>query len=324
MESLLDDSRRGNWDDELDKSHSEHNCRELLLDDLIDDEWPLGIAFNEEDTCFASSSTTTTSTPIIHAVKIDTSINHKSLPVSSVSLSSPYPTFCSNFSEEPLGDDVNLRPIKKRKRERPRVHLLPHIVKHDIRRLLPQMYINTINSGDTTLYQRFLSKFCVGSCCMIDNMDDSSICQALKEMKPLTVRGLDNVKTIMTKRLFSCSDTVTRVEQSWIRHQLDTPGSTVIAKVELRATFPTEHLVEVPLIPFRLPHFMVDTLRLTGQLPMFIKRLDGATDGQNKQDVNAPFYDVFMKSHFVFHVDNDNRIYRLECHGRLQVHPTSI
>eukprot|EP00981_Chlorochromonas_danica_P004007 scaffold760_cov178-Ochromonas_danica.AAC.9 len=283
---------------------------------LLDDEWPLGIAFNEDARfALASSSSNTTA--------IHTMSTNSQEPASDPSSSSYFYPFY--FSEEPLGDDVNLQPFKKgRKRIRRRIHLLPRILKNDIRRLLPQMYVNTVNSGDMTLYQRFLSEFCVGSCCMIDNLDDSSVCQTLKEMKPLTVRGLDNVSNILTKRIFSFPDVVSHIEKSWIRHQLDKPGSAVITKVKTQGTFSKENLVEMPKTVYGLPFFVIDTLRLAGQLPMFIRRLDGVTDGQNKQDANAPFYDVLMKSHLVFHVDNDNRIYRLELHGRLEVHPVSI
>eukprot|EP00981_Chlorochromonas_danica_P000487 scaffold98_cov248-Ochromonas_danica.AAC.28 len=334
MESLLDCSLENKGDDDYD--HSNHNYDEMVLDDLLleflpsDDEWPLGMTFNEVDACFALSSSSSTTIHTVNTNNNSTSLESLSIPFSvsssfSSSSSSSFlcPSSSSDFSEEPLGDDVNLQPVKKRrKRNRPRANLFPRIFKNDIRRILPQMYFNTVNSGDMALYQRFLSEFCVGSCCMMDNLDDSCICQTLKAMKPLTIRGLDNVTNILSKRIGSFPDIVSHIEKSWIRHQLNTPGSAVIAKVKVQGTLSREHLVEMPSTVCRLPFFIVDALSMAGQLPMFMRKLDGATDRQYIQGCMVSFFDVLIEAEVVFHVDNDNRIYRLEFHGRLHVNAT--
>eukprot|EP00981_Chlorochromonas_danica_P004006 scaffold760_cov178-Ochromonas_danica.AAC.8 len=336
MESFLPENK----DDERDDYHSSQNDDEIANDLLFeslpsDEEWNLEKGSNEEDTGFASSSSTSSSSSASSSITADvnTANTTNSQDIFSIFFSSsaspscpPYP-ISTYFSEEPLGDDVNLRPLKKRRhRNRPREHLFPRILKHDTRRLLPQMYFNAMNSGDKTLYQRFLSDFCVGSCCVMDNLDDSSLCPILKEMKPLTVRGLDNVSNILTKRIFSLPDFVCRVEKSWVRHQLNTPGSALIAKVRMQGTLPRHHLIDMPKTPYGLPYFIVDALKMTGRLPKFMKRLDdhATDDEQNKQDGIAPFYDSVIEAYSIFHVDNDNRIYRFELHGRLQVHPVSM
>eukprot|EP01039_Chlorochromonas_danica_P002050 gene2050-2237_t len=107
MGSFLD-YRRVNKDDDNDH-HSDHNYVEMLLDDLLfeplpsDDDWPLGMVFNEVDRGLelSSSSSSSTTNNII-----DTIINHHEHSLSSSSgdsLSSYcYPSFSAYFSEEPI------------------------------------------------------------------------------------------------------------------------------------------------------------------------------------------------------------------------------
>lgn len=269
------------------------------------------MVFNEVDRGLelSSSSSSSTTNNII-----DTIINHHEHSLSSSSgdsLSSYcYPSFSAYFSEEPIGDDINLQPKKRRKRNRPRAHPFPRIVKTDIRRTLHRMYCNTVNSGDTTLFQQFLSEFCVGSCCLMKNLDDRGMYRPSSD-KLLTIRGLNNVTNFLTNRIFSFPDIVTRIEKSWIRHQLDTPGSAVVAKVNIRSTVLKEHPVDASQAVYRLPSFIADALGITG-------------DEQYVPGGIASRYDLLLEAYSIFHLDNDNRIYRLEFHGRLQALAVSI
>lgn len=224
----------------------------------------------------------------------------------------------------PVGPDVNLHPVKKRrKRNRPSYSPFPRIWKNDIRRMLPIMYINAVNGG-ADLYQQFLHDFCVGSCSIIDNLDDTSICQALRSVKPLAIQGLDNVMGIMGMRVSSFPDLVASMERSWIRHQLNTPGSAVIAKINLRGTLPKDCLVEIATVKdkavYRLPAFIVEELKVSGQLQAFEMSADALTHGMTELALQ---YNVRIDVCMVFLLDNDNRIYRVELHGQFSVQSAS-
>lgn len=219
--------------------------------------------------------------------------------------------------DQPIDSDVNLQPIKKRrKRNRPTAHPFPRILKSDVRRKLPLMYINAVNSGDIGLIESFFRAFCVGSCSLVDNLDDTSICEALRTVKPLTVRGLNKVADVLTKRIASIPDIAVRIEHSWIQHRLNAPGSVVISKVLIKGTLLDNHMVEIPVKGFpsyRLPFFVVESLKAAGQLEALTHGAMVLSPGS--VGVSVRCHRLEISGWAAFYLDNDNRIYRLEIRG---------
>eukprot|EP00981_Chlorochromonas_danica_P015269 scaffold11486_cov170-Ochromonas_danica.AAC.1 len=52
----------------------------------------------------------------------------------------------------------------------------------------------------------------------------------------------------LAMRVASFPDLVANMEKSWIRQQLNTPGSAIIAKINLRGTLPKDSLVEMAAV----------------------------------------------------------------------------
>eukprot|EP01039_Chlorochromonas_danica_P008698 gene8698-biopygen4419 len=177
------------------------------------------------------------------------------------------------------------------------------------------MYFNVLNSADMSLYRQFFQDFCMGSCSMIDNVDDSFLSQAPREVKPLTIRGLPSVIDVLAKRIGSIPDIVGCLEKSWIQHKLNAPGSAIISKVSFRGTILKEHLVELPMkgSTYQLPFFTLEALKAADQLQAFL----GETDVQTRRLTGfVETHQVYMDGWMILRLDNDQRIYRIEMYGR--------
>lgn len=244
------------------------------------------------------------------------SLSCSSASVSSSSSSSP-PSF-QLFVDEPVGSDVNLQPVKRRrKRYRRNENPFPRILKRDVRRLLHAMYFNVVNSGNMVLYRQFLRDVCVDSCCLVDNLDDRCMSSALQTVKPITIRNLANVADILSKRLSSLPDLVGHLDKSVIRHQLNTPGCLLVAKSRFQGTFPNNKLLRLTLedgVQRYLPYFVVDALKISGRFDAFV----GGGDVKVEALDDMTFWHIVeIDAWMIFHLDNDNRIYRIEFHGRV-------
>lgn len=231
--------------------------------------------------------------------------------------SSSMPSF-NLLKDEPVGSDVNLQPVKKRRRKyRQKEHPFPRIMKTDFRRIIHTMYFNVVNSGDMGLYRQFLYDFCVESCCLLDNLDDRSMSLALQTVKPIKIQNLTNIADIMCKRLGSLPDLVSHLDKSFIRHQLNTPGCLLIAKSRYKGSFPSSKLVRLTLKngeQHELPYFVVDALKSSGRFDTFV---GGSEVEIEAFDGTMYWHTVETETWMVFHLDNDNRIYRIEFHGHL-------
>lgn len=245
------------------------------------------------------------------------SLTCSSTSLSSSSLSSSPPSV-ELFVDEPVGSDVNLRLTKKRrKRYRRNENPFPRILKRDLRRLLHGMYFNVVNSGDMTLYRQLLRDICADSCCLVDNLDDRCMSPGLQTVKPIKIRNLTNVADILSKRLSSLPDLVGHLEKSFIRHQLNTPGCLLMAKTRFQGTFPNNKLLRLTLENGEqryLPYFMVDALNISGRFDAFV----GGGDVRIEALDDMTFWHIVeIDAWMIFHLDNDNRIYRIEFHGQI-------
>eukprot|EP00981_Chlorochromonas_danica_P009829 scaffold2831_cov249-Ochromonas_danica.AAC.30 len=247
-------------------------------------------------------------------------LGDSSFPCSSstITISSSMPSFML-LKDEPVGSEVNLQPVKKRRKKyRQNESLFPRILKSDLRRMIHTMYFNVVNSGDMGLYRQFLYDFCVDSCCLLDNVDDRSISLVLQTVKPIKIQNLTNIADIMCKRLGSLPDLVGHLDRSFIRRQLNTPGCLLIAKSRYKGSFPSSKVVRLSLQngeQHELPYFVVDALKSSGRFDTFV---GGCSDVEIETLDGAMYwYTVETETWMIFHLDNDNRIYRIEFHGHL-------
>lgn len=213
--------------------------------------------------------------------------------------------------EDDIGDDVNLSPLPRRRRRRRRcVSLFPRILKRDVRRLFPSMYINAMNSRQCETINDFLSTFCVKSCKIIDGCNYAYFCDSLANLcRPITINGLPNFLSLMNLKMSSLPDGIVQLKDSYIQQQLHTPGSKVLMKVRVQGT-----LIRQALLNLRdennnklvVPRLIYQILEVAGRLPSCF--------AESAQDSGEVMSNISLDVHLtvVFFFDNDHRIYRIE------------
>eukprot|EP00981_Chlorochromonas_danica_P011577 scaffold4103_cov248-Ochromonas_danica.AAC.14 len=213
--------------------------------------------------------------------------------------------------EDDIGDDVNLNPPPRRRRLRRRcANPFPRILKRDIRRLFPSMYINVINSRECETINDFLSTFCVKSCKIIDGCNYAYFCDSLANLfGPITIHGLASFMSLMGLKMSSLPDGVVQLEDSYIQHQLHTPGSKVLMKVRVQGT-----LIRQALLNLRdennnmlvVPRLIYQILEVAGRLPSCFAE-SAQVSGEVLSNISLDIHVTV-----VFFFDNDHRIYRIE------------
>lgn len=85
------------------------------------------------------------------------------------------------LTQEQLKELKRIKFNEYRKRYRRRFNPIPRIPKHDIKREIPMMYINTLNSFDLNLMDQFLERYCTKDC---------SFAMDVKQLSPIPSRKI--------------------------------------------------------------------------------------------------------------------------------------
>lgn len=224
-----------------------------------------------------------------------------------------------------LGDDVVLLPYKPRRRRRPPVNPFPRILKRDLRRSLPTMYANVVNSGEKALIASFLNDFCLGSVKVVDYIQDSYFCSQWKESsKPWVIAGLRDTIHLLTSRIGSSPDFALTLNHACILQRLRVPGSQVAMKAKIVCSLLHKefvHFLDTERASHVVPSFVFDALRLSGYLPPQITASQSFQPDSSWTEGNCS--EVEIEATIIFSLDSNNHIYRIEMRGDMQIHPDS-
>eukprot|EP01031_Cornospumella_fuschlensis_P030643 gene30643-37025_t len=158
------------------------------------------------------------------------------------------PETCIDFDEAMLNDmfaclqeptSVSvLRPMK-RVRMRRRAHPFLRVIKADIRRKYPMMFINVVNSCDPDLMCRFFTQFCVPHC----QLSDSVLHPHTREKTELFVRsGLPEIQQFATV-CATAPDFILQLQNACIKQSKQYTGSKVVLQVQAKVSS-LQHFLE--------------------------------------------------------------------------------
>eukprot|EP01039_Chlorochromonas_danica_P003600 gene3600-3943_t len=230
-------------------------------------------------------------------------------------------TMVAAFSPEicldDFGQEVDLSTRPKARIRRKVRSVFPRIVSNDLRRLLPAMMINVMNSADGHMIDAFFKTYCVPSCQMFRNLKDPLMTATLQNLRnrPWPLKGRDRIATAMR---FICGlpDIIVKLEASCIQHTPRGPGSKVIIKMTIKNSMFDETFVE-----------FVDKSGLrrasTKQGFEFLVRSKGADpSGYTQEYLLAPGYvERTWQDVMILHLDNLRQVYCIEVVGQLERTP---
>eukprot|EP01039_Chlorochromonas_danica_P001459 gene1459-1587_t len=205
----------------------------------------------------------------------------------------------------------NLDPPPKKRVRRVNRSPFPRIVKADIRRKYPTMFVNVLNMVDADASRKFFETYCVGSCQLIDTVDGESGHGTSLGMKPVIKTGIDGL-LYFVKTFTWISDAIVTKERSVIEQELYMPGCKVRIGNRWKVTLPPSYDVEYIDIEGNrqvIPEYCIDTLRFNGR----IHPQSTITPIRNTRSTS--FACIEISGEMILHLDNDHRIYKIENSG---------
>lgn len=213
-----------------------------------------------------------------------------------------------------VGEDVNLAPRPKPLRPWRRVHLIPRILKRDIRRDFPTMIINVYNSNDTELVRKFFRTYSVGSCHMNSYAETEEVTSEFIRR----LDGLEKILGVLFVSMLSCPDSIVRLLDARIKQHLDREGSQLIMTGRVQGTRIKEFVVETLDEDQKVNHVPLrvwDHLLTTGEkLNTLMKKAGFSSDLSGLNDIITPYKIDFILD-ITYWLDNDHRIYRMDMKG---------
>eukprot|EP01039_Chlorochromonas_danica_P002039 gene2039-2222_t len=202
----------------------------------------------------------------------------------------------------------NLDPPPKKRVRRVNNSPFPRIVKADIRRKYPTMFVNMINMVDADASRKFFETYCVGSCQLIDTLDGESGYATSLGLKPVIKTGIDGILCFV-EIFTSVSNAIVTRGRAVIEQELRVPGCKVRIANIWKATLPPSCDVEFIDIEGNrqvIPEYCIDTLRLNGRIH---------PQSTITPVTNVSFACVEISGEIILHLDSDHRIYKIENTG---------
>lgn len=164
------------------------------------------------------------------------------------------------------------------------------ILKRDIRRRYSEMYINSVNSHDPTLFAKFLTQFCIPNV-QFEKKQSINMDSCPGESVPPLI-GVDQIVTVIGSIFLYSPDLVFRLKSTTVTLREGETGATISSGITFKATriyesnFPPQHPS-----PSLNMNFNPSELKLT----------------ENPTEVH-------MDGVFTIKVDNMNRITSIQMH----------
>eukprot|EP00981_Chlorochromonas_danica_P000832 scaffold198_cov169-Ochromonas_danica.AAC.3 len=286
-----------------------------------------GLTSISRDSCFLITNTNTSSVPLTGSME-ENSCAPSSSSSQPVDLSSRRSgqvhllSWSDHFTRRDLvrkgSDDVNLQLPRKRQKVHRLVSPFPRILKRDMRRLLPLMLVNVVNSNDISLFHRLLSDLCVSRCRCVDNVEEVFFGAAIQHLRPFVIDGLANIVEAFGLKIVSIPDLIVRLVDSFTQHRLNTAGSKVFMQLSLSGTIGSQALVRCYKnqhcdASWLLPGFLVESLRLSGHT--FHSQVAGDETLSSTYSMNNCSWWI------VLHLDNNHRVYQMSIDGKVSIQP---
>eukprot|EP00981_Chlorochromonas_danica_P011908 scaffold4342_cov166-Ochromonas_danica.AAC.14 len=118
---------------------------------------------------------------------------------------------------------------KKRNRFRPRVSPFPRILKRDVRRDIPTMLINCLNSANPEIIGGWFYQFCIPNCKMNDTLMKANV--LLQQLE-----GVDKIANMLGFGIADVPDFICRIRETCIKQHLFETGSKIVLKLCSQAT----------------------------------------------------------------------------------------
>eukprot|EP00981_Chlorochromonas_danica_P011675 scaffold4209_cov160-Ochromonas_danica.AAC.2 len=209
-------------------------------------------------------------------------------------------TSTSTTVDNPVGDDVNLAPRTKSRRDWRRVNPLPRILKRDIRRDFPTMIVNVFNSCDAQMEEG----------------------PSFGKHPIRRLDGLDQILSAMSGCVGSCPDFVMQLKDARIKQHLNRAGSQLVLTCHARGTRVEDYMVELldeNQILRKIPVRLWDSLLMSGEKLETVLAAGGGLSFDalcsDMHAVSTKPYEVDIISQMTYWLDNDNRIYRMDVEG---------
>lgn len=216
-------------------------------------------------------------------------------------------------------NEVDLQLPRKRQKVHRLVSPFPRILKRDLRRLLPVMLVNVVNSNDLSLFQRLLSDLCVTRCRCVDNAEELFFSAGIQHLRPFVIDGLANIAEALGLKIVNIPDLIVRLEDSFIQHRLNTAGSKVFMQLSFSGTIGSHALVRCYKdrcdAGWMVPGFLVESLRLSGH--SFQSQLAGDQTLSSSYSMNCSWW-------VVLHLDNNHRVYQMSIDGKVSIQPSVV
>lgn len=228
--------------------------------------------------------------------------------------------FSPDISLKVLDQEIDLSPLPKHRVRRKEENPFPRICKNDIRRLLPAMLVNVMNSADCQAIQSFFETYFVPSCYKFRNLKDPWMTPSLEKLRSKVGPVIGRSHLIKGMELFcSLPDIIVKLKGSCVQHTPDGPGSKVIMSTECINSFIDETLVEYTDkdgIHKVTNSYFYECMLLSGWIePSCCVR---------KHLVAPGYMERTLQSVIIFHLDNLHRIYCIEVIGQLERTPKSF
>eukprot|EP01039_Chlorochromonas_danica_P008834 gene8834-9741_t len=185
------------------------------------------------------------------------------------------------------------------------------------------MYANVDNGASQELMHRFLQEFALPSCHYLDNVQSKNGMMALAGIKPIMITGLSKVQEVFCERVVNIPDFTLHIDRSWISQSTDRPGSRLYAEVSIKGSLLSYDWFQVmdkhKTRVYHLPALVIKTLHIADQLNTVT---GGSKDHVEK--TNFPMSEFRIRGTYIFHLDNQHRIYFIEHHCISELLPPPV
>jgi len=229
----------------------------------------------------------------------------------------------STSGNEQQSEMLSKRHRLNRNKYEPRLNLFPRILKRDIRRSYASMLVNVMNSFDVEMMVKFFSAFCLRSCYLFD---DSTEALAVEPVRPVNsvfrrVRGPEHIALHLLRGMDLVPDCIIRLIGAEILQTANHSGSKIVCRVQIDGTKLFTYAVatsdnhQTVLYEAETQAAVFQRLRLLGGAAAAL-RMQDITQYFQKIASHQPLSVQFMAT-ITLHLDEENRIYRLDFHNSL-------